>query len=130
MIWEFEIHSTELSLTPNADGTHSLRVVQEGARVLEFTCQLEPHLVARVEIDDSTDTYRIFTWAGKEIVSKRGPLDLSLRVDGKIKPDADGDDLRVNVLHRDGCGQPLNRSPGRSESDGDPPRDRVTRGEV
>lgn len=105
MIFEFSIQSAELTITPNSDGTHAVRVVQFGRMSLEFTCDLERLLRVHVELDDD-DSLRQVNRAGQTVVHQR-VIDLDLHVSGRIRPDADGNEWVARVLERDDCGNDI-----------------------
>ena len=102
MIYEFTVRSTELTLTPNEDGSHTLRVVQAGGEPLEFTCDLRPQLTAQVTLNEGV---RIVNLRGeKETIY--GDVELTLLLTGAVKKGAANRPWRMRVLARDDCGRP------------------------
>lgn len=100
-MFEFKIKTAELTVTPNGDGTHMVRIVQIGANPLEFTCRLHPQLNAAVEISEVGGIRDI---RGDKVVTGEMMFDLVLK--GVIKRTPDGNDWRLSVLDRDQCGRP------------------------
>ncbi len=99
MIEELRMRTTELTITPNGDGTHRIRVVGHGADPVEFTCDLKPFLVARIEM--TSDISRLKANGGVAVHQ----LDMDLRITGTINPDAQRIYYTTRVLPRDECGR-------------------------
>lgn len=99
MITELKIQTTEMTITPNSDGTHRIRIVGHGADPLEFTCDLQPFLAVAVELDSSQS---LVSMEGEVVVSR---LNMHLQIAGSIRPDVDHRNYTTRILARDDCGR-------------------------
>lgn len=97
MIKQLMLKTTELTITPNPDGTHAVRVVEAGGDPWEFTCHMDPHLSVEIEIDTSPI---LALHSGIALVQERK---IEARIRGHLTP-KESSNWNMRVLRRDECG--------------------------
>lgn len=102
--YQFKIRSLETSLTPNQDGTHTLRAVAAGGDPIEFLVHLEPFLITEIDIVEDLNLVKNGVGEVEEI---QPMLKLTLTVTAEVRTNPEtGHKWQTKVLPRDDCGNP------------------------